>query len=67
MDIDDIVPSTCLNFPETHTVGPKQIAQQTGLTSYTSSLASKTKRTTAGHQVMEAEGLPSFMVATLQL
>ncbi|KAG1124605.1 hypothetical protein G6F42_009473 [Rhizopus arrhizus] len=59
MDINDIVSSTCLNLPETHTVGPKQIAQQTGLTSYTFSLVSKKKRTAAGHQVMETEELLS--------
>ncbi|EPB84660.1 hypothetical protein HMPREF1544_08603 [Mucor circinelloides 1006PhL] len=59
MDINDIVSSTCLNLPETHTVGPKQIAQQTGLTSYTISLVSKKKRTAAGHQVMETEELLS--------
>ncbi|KAL9536415.1 hypothetical protein MBANPS3_012664, partial [Mucor bainieri] len=55
MDIDDIVPPTCLNLPETHTVAPQQIARQTGLTSYTSSLVNKKKRTAAGHEAMQAE------------
>ncbi|GAN03897.1 hypothetical protein MAM1_0050d03353 [Mucor ambiguus] len=60
MNIDDIVPSMCLDLPETHMVGPKQMAQQTGLTSYTtSSLVSKKKRTTANHRAMEAEKLLS--------
>ncbi|KAL9549860.1 hypothetical protein MBANPS3_005010 [Mucor bainieri] len=34
---------------------PQQIAHQTGLTSYTSSLVNKKKRTAAGRQAMEAE------------
>jgi len=55
MEIDDIVPAACLKLPESHTVGPQQIAQRTGLTSYMSSLVNKKKRTAAGHQVMEAE------------
>ena len=59
MELDNVVPPSCLTLPEAHTVGPKQIAQQTGLTWYTSSLVNRKKRTSAGHQVMEAEELLS--------
>lgn len=55
MDMDDAVDSGCLRLPETCTLGPKEIAKSIGLASFTSSLANKKKRSSAGHQASHAE------------
>ncbi|KAL7325933.1 hypothetical protein PS15p_208349 [Mucor circinelloides] len=55
MDTDDAWESWCRQLPPTLTLGPKEINQQSGLATYTASLAKKKKRTTLGHQVLQSE------------
>ncbi|KAF1801712.1 hypothetical protein V8B55DRAFT_1473376 [Mucor lusitanicus] len=55
MDMDDAVDSGCLRLPETHTLGPKEIAETIGLASFISLLVNQKKRASVGHQASQAE------------